>query len=240
MIILGIIPARGGSKGIPRKNIKPLCGKPLIAYTVESAISSGIFHRIILTTDSEEIASVGKQFGAEVPFLRPPELAEDNTPTLPVILHTLKWLKEKEGFVPDHTVILQPTTPLRQGFHLKEAIDLLIKSEADSVVSVSEVPGHYNPHWQFKLDLKNRLKIFTGESLQNIVKRRQDLLKTYTRNGAIYAFKTKLLFEATPSFYGNDVCAYIMEGKYSVNIDSMEDFKMAEIKMAEIKNNKVL
>lgn len=228
MKVLGIIPARGGSKGIPRKNIKDLSGKPLIAHTIEAAKKSGVFTRLILSTDDAEISEVGQKYGVEVPFLRPAELAQDTTPTLPVLIHAVNWLKEKENFLPDYIVILQPTTPLRQPFHLKEAIEFLIASGADSAVSVSEVPGHHNPHWQFLLDSEKKMRIFTGEPLSGIIKRRQDLPKTYTRNGAIYAFKTNLLFEPEPTFYGKDARAYLMEEKYSVNIDSPEDFETAE------------
>lgn len=231
MAILGIIPARGGSKGIPRKNIKELGGKPLIAHTIQASLESGVFDRVVVSTDDEEIAEVSRQYGASVPFLRPQDLATDTTPTLPVLVHAVEWLKEREGFSPDITAILQPTTPLRQSWHIKESLDLLHASGADSVVSMSPVPGHYNPHWQFRVGADNRIAIFTGESLGSIVKRRQDLPLTYTRNGAIYAFKTSLLFQDSPTFYGEDVRAYLMQERYSVNIDSIGDFTLAEFYM---------
>lgn len=231
MKILGVITARGGSKGIPRKNIKELGGKPLIAWTIEAAKESGVFSRIILSTDDEEIAEVGKRYGAEVPFMRPPELAQDTTSTLPVLIHAVNWLKENENFYPDYVVILQPTAPFRQGRHLREALEFLTVSGADSVVSVCEVPGDFNPHWQFEFDPDGRLKIFTGEELKHIVRRRQDLPKTYFRNGAIYAFRTDLLFLPEPNFYGEDSRAYIMENKYNVNINSPEDFMLAELRI---------
>ncbi len=226
--ILGIITARGGSKGIPRKNIKDLYGKPLIAYTIDAAKTSGVFSRVIISTDDEEIAGVTKQYGAEVPFIRPSELAQDTTPHLPVLQHAVSWMREHENFVPDYVMILQPTSPMRQAFHIKEAAELLEKTNADSVVSVSAIPAHYNPHWQFEIDPDNRMKIFTGEPFAKIVKRRQELPKTYTRNGAIYIFKTELLFRPDPTFYGNDVRAYVMDEKYNINIDGPEDWVMAE------------
>lgn len=170
--VLGIITARGGSKGVPRKNIKDLGGKPLIAWTIEAAKESGVFSRIILSTDDEEIAEVGKKYDAEIPFMRPSELAQDTTPTLPVLIHAVNWLKENDNFYPDYTVILQPTVPFRQGWHLHEAVKLLESSGAGSVVSVCEVPGDFNHHWQFQLDEEGRLKIFTGEELKNIIRRR--------------------------------------------------------------------
>lgn len=233
MKVLCLITARGGSKGIPRKNIKLLAGKPLIAYTIDAAKAAGVFDRIIVSTDDAEIADVAKQYGAEVPFMRPPELAGDTTPTLPVLVHALKWLKENESYEPDAVMLLQPTAPLRTPEHIREAVGLFTKSSADSVVSVSEVPGHHNPHWQFNLDNEQRISIFTGEAFKDIVKRRQELPKTYTRNGAIYLFKTLLLFAATPSFYGNDVRAYVMDDANSVNIDSPEDFALAEFRLSQ-------
>ena len=232
MKVLGIITARGGSKGIPRKNVKLLAGKPLIAHTIETAKESGVFDRIIVSTDDAEIADVAKQYGAEVPFMRPSELAGDSTPTLPVLVHALKWLKENESYEPDAVMLLQPTAPLRKPEHIREAVELFTKSGANSVVSVSEVPGHHNPHWQFNLDNEQRISIFTGEAFSDIIKRRQDLPKTYTRNGAIYLFKTSLLFAATPSFYGNDIRAFLMDEASSVNIDTPADFQEAERRIA--------
>lgn len=231
--VLGVITARGGSKGILGKNIKELLGKPLIWYTIDAAKKSGVFDRIILSTDDEKIAEVAKGYGCEVPFMRPKELAADKTPHLPVMRHAVSFLKEKEGYSPDYTVILQPTSPLRRAFHIKGAVELLQKSGADSVVSVSELPAHYHPKWQFGLAFDNKLNIFTGEPFSQIVNRRQDLPKTYTRNGAIYLFKPELLFKDPPSFYGDNVCGYVMDQKYNVNIDSIEDWERAE---AALKN----
>ena len=235
MKILGIITARGGSKGIPGKNIKLLLGKPLIAYTIDAAKASGAFDpavggasRLILSTDDEEIAKVAKSYGIEVPFMRPKELAEDKTPHLPVIQHAVSWLRDHEQYKPDAVMILQPTAPLRQHSHIKETIELFIKSGADSVVSVSELPSKFHPKWQFVLAANSQLNIFTGEPFPQIVTRRQDLPKTYTRNGAIYLFKPELLFKNPPSFYGGIVRGYVMKEEDSVNIDSMDDWQKAE------------
>ncbi len=230
MKILGIITARGGSKGIPRKNIKELNGKPLIAYTIEAAQKSGIFDRIILSTDDLEIAEVAKKYGCEVPFMRPAELAQDGTPHLPVMQHAVSWLKEKENYNPDLVAILQPTAPLRQSWHIKEAFDLLVKKEADSVVAVSEIPGHYSPYWAVVVDENNLGKLFNGDPIRNRIPRRQSLpQKTYSHCGALYMFKTKFLFdEDNPNFYGDKVAIYPMEEKYSINIDTPDDWKIAE------------
>lgn len=233
--VLGVITARGGSKSIPGKNIKPLLGKPLIWYTIDAAQKSGVFNRLILSTDDEKIAEIAKSYGCDVPFMRPKELAGDQTPHLPVLRHAVQFLKEKENYEPDYVMILQPTSPLRQPFHIKEAVDLISKESADSLVSVSLVPKHFHPDWQFVKDAGNRLKIFTGAEIKNITRRRQDLSDTYFKNGAIFLFKTELLSASTPSIYGDDVLAYVMDEKYNANIDTMEDWGKAEAALKDIK-----
>lgn len=227
--ILGLITARGGSKGIPGKNIKELAGKPLIAYTIEAAATSGIFNRIICSTDDPAIADVAKKYGCDVPFIRPAELATDTTPHNLVLRHAIEWLRDNENYVPDSVMILQPTAPLRTAAHIREAAAMFETSGADSVVSVAEIPSHYHPRWQFTIDDKNNLAIFTGEPFSQIVRRRQDLPKTYTRNGAIYLLHaTRLLDVAEENFYGDHVAAYVMKPEESVNIDTMKDWKEAE------------
>ena len=226
--ILGLITARGGSKGIPGKNIKKLAGKPLIVYTIEAAQASGVFDRIIISTDDEKIAEVARLHGCAVPFMRPKNLAKDKTPHSPVIVHAVNWLKKHENYVPDYVMILQPTAPLRTAAHIREAVPLLEKHDADSVVSVSEIPAHYHPRWQFNVDTDQCMTIFTGEKFSKIAPRRQDLPKTYTRNGAIYLFKTTLCNSKSPNFYGSHVAAYVMKPEVSVNIDTMEDWEEAE------------
>src|SRR3989338_3314445 len=228
MKILGVITARGGSKGIPGKNIKSFLGKPLIAHTIEAAKTSGVFDRLILSTDDQKIADVAKGFGCEVPFLRSAELAADNTPHIPVMQHAVSWLREKEGYEPDYVMILQPTSPLRQAFHIKEAVEMLAEEGADSLASVSLVPKHFHPDWQFVKDDRQRIKIFTGTPLKNIVRRRQNLSDTFYKNGAIFLFKPGLLFEKEPSLYGNDTLAYQMDEKYSINIDTPDEWRIAE------------
>ncbi len=228
---LAIIPARGGSKGIPKKNLRELCGKPLIQFTFDAAKKSRLLTRILLSTDSEEIAGFGRSEGIDVPFLRPAELARDETPTLPVIQHALSYLKDSEDYSPQIVVMLQPTAPLRSSQNIDEAVELLISSQADSVVSVCEVPGHYNPHWQFVIE-DNKLKIFTGESFPELISRRQILPKTFTRNGAIYAYHADNLNKYA-SIYGWHCVPYIMSGEQSVNIDSWEDWLLAELRLKE-------
>jgi len=234
--ILALITARGGSKGIPGKNIKEFCGKPLIAWAIEAAKQSNLVSRVIVSTDYDKIAEIAKKFGAEVPFMRPAELAQDTTPTLPVMVHAVNYLKEAENYTPDYILLLEPTSPGRQARHIKEATELILKTGADSVVSVVEVPRRFSPSWQFKVGADRRMEIATGGSLKNIITRRQDLPKAYTRDGAIYLFKTKLLFEAEPSIYGDDTRAYIMDSAYSLDIDTPEDWSEAEVKMKSLIN----
>ncbi|RJQ36768.1 acylneuraminate cytidylyltransferase family protein [Candidatus Parcubacteria bacterium] len=230
MKILGIIPARGGSKSIPRKNIKDLGGKPLIAWTIEAAKQAGVFDRIILTTDDDEIAAVGKQWGIEVPFMRPKEFAEDKTPTLPVLQHAVQWLKDQERYEPDAIMLLQPTAPFRQAAHIRDAVKVFSESGADSLVSVVEIPGHYSPYWAEIIDEEGWGSLFIGGPIKSRIPRRQDFpQKTYTHNGAIYLFRAGLLFDSNePSLYGNRVKLYPVEERYSVNIDSPEDWHLAE------------
>lgn len=229
--ILGVITARGGSKGIPRKNIKELKGEPLIAYTIKAAQESGIFDRIILSTDDAEIAEVAKKYGVEVPFMRPAELAQDNTPHLPVMQHAVSWLKDNEDYCPDAVMLLQPTAPLRQVQHIKEAVNLFLKSGADSVVGVAETPGHFSPYWAVVEGSGGWARLFfSGEPVFKRITRRQNFpKKTYHHNGAIYLFKTDLLFiEPEPNFYGDKVAIYPMEEEYSINIDGFDDWILAE------------
>ncbi len=239
--ILGVITARGGSKGIPGKNIKPLCGKPLIAYTIGAAKSSGVFDKIIISTDDPAIAEVASAYGCEVPFLRPKELAEDKTPHLPVMQHAVEWLKKHENYEPDYVMILQPTSPLRQAIHIKEAADLILKSKADSVLGVSEMPSHYHPMWALNMNEGGMLTLFhNGDHVRNRVKQRQLLPTTYIHNSCIYLFKTGLLFDKeNPSFYGEKVAAYVMDPKYSVNIDEPSDWEEAEKALKAITNNQL-
>lgn len=234
--ILGVITARGGSKGIPRKNIKDLKGHPLISYTIKAAQESGIFDRIILSTDDVEIAEVAKKYGVEAPFMRPAELAQDGTPHLPVMQHAVRWLKENENYNPDLVAILQPTAPLRQARHLLEARDLLLKLNADSVVSVVEIPGHYNPHWAVTCDENGLGKLFLGNPIRQRIPRRQSFpQKTYAHNGSLYMFKTGLLFDSDePNFYGDKVAIYPMEERCSINIDSPDDWVLVENALSKL------
>lgn len=224
MKILAIIPARGGSKGVPNKNIKLLNGKPLLEYTAEIAVQSKLLSEVMVSTEDEKIAAVAKSMGVKIPFERPIELAQDNTPTLDVIIHTLEWY-QKNNCLFDAVCLLQPTSPFRTLEFLNKAIEKFIASGCDSLVSVQKVPHEYNPHWTFEVNEEGHLKIATGET--NIITRRQELPMAYHRDGSIYLTKTKMLLEAH-SLYGKTTAFIESDPEGYVNIDTMEDWKKAE------------
>lgn len=223
MKILGVIPARGCSKGVPRKNIKELNGKPLIQYTADVALESELIDTLVLSSDDNEIIEVAKKIGIDVPFVRPNDLAQDKSPTFPVIIHALEYYKSL-GVEFDAVCLLQVTSPFRSVDFLNKAIKKFIDQDADSLVSVQEVPHEYNPHWVFKPNDNEELKLVTGE--KEIISRRQNLPKTYHRDGSIYITKTSVLLNQN-SLYGNKI-AYIESPKeWYVNIDTMKDWDQA-------------
>ncbi len=229
MKILGVVTARGGSKGLPGKNLRPLAGKPLIAHTIDIATESQAFDRLILSTDDEAIAAASRSRGCDVPFMRPAELARDETPHLPVLQHAVQWLADRQQYVPDAVMILQPTSPLRRAEDIRQSIALLQSSDADSVVSVSEVPAHYNPMRVLRVDAKGFASLFvTGEPVRRRINRRQDMPQAWTMNGAVYLFRTAVLRAEEPSLYGNRTAAYVMPAEFGVSIDSLDDWNEAE------------
>jgi CMP-N,N'-diacetyllegionaminic acid synthase len=230
--ILGIIPARGGSKGIPGKNIRLLDGNPLIYYAVEAARSSNLVDRLILTTDSEAIANVGRDMGIEVPFLRPQELARDDTPMLPVIEHVLDFT-EAQGWQPDIILLLQPTAPLRRAEHIRSAVKMLVDTKCDSVVSVVEVPRHYVPDFVLRLEDGRLMPYLDGP----LVTRRQDARPAYSRDGTIYAFWRDVLV-TKHNIYGDDCRPLLIPGHQSCNLDTMNDWQEAEKMIIEYKMEK--
>src|SRR5262249_44664527 len=143
--VLGVVTARAGSKGLPGKNTRLLAGEPLLAYTIDAAREAHPFDRLILSSDDERAAEIARERGCEVPFVRPAELAADDTPHLPVMQHAVAWLRDRERYLADWTMILMPTSPLRRPRHIAESVALAFRSGADSVVSVDEIPDHYNP-----------------------------------------------------------------------------------------------
>ncbi|NIJ45434.1 CMP-N-acetylneuraminic acid synthetase [Wenyingzhuangia heitensis] len=230
MKILGIIPARGGSKGVPRKNIKLLGNKPLLQYTSEVALQSSFVDTLMLTSDDDEIIEVAKGLGIQVPFKRPENLALDTTPTLPVIIHAIEYYKSI-GQEFDAVLLLQATSPFRTTEFLNKAIETFIEKDTDSLVSVQQVPHEYNPHWVFEVNENDTLNIATGE--EEIISRRQELPLSYHRDGSIYITKTSVLLEQH-SLYGKSISYIASPEEWYVNIDTMEDWKKAEILVKNI------
>jgi len=225
--ILGIITARGGSKSIPGKNIKPLAGKPLIAWTIEAALKSRILNRVIISTDDKEIAEISKKWKAEVSFLRPSDLARDDSPTLPVLQHAVSWLESSEGYKPELIVTLQPTSPLRNAEQIDRAISLLQTSGADSVVSVCVV--EHSPYWMKRIE-GGRVYPFLNDDMENLS--RQELPPVYRPNGAIYVTRHEVLMKKN-RILGNDTRAIVMDAESSIDIDTPLDFQLAELILKE-------
>jgi CMP-N,N'-diacetyllegionaminic acid synthase len=224
MKILAIIPVRGGSKGVPGKNIKLLSGKPLLAYTSEIALQSNYLKEIIVSTEDKAIVEVSERLGIQVPFIRPMALAQDDTPTIEVIIHALQWY-EKQTIFFDAVCLLQVTSPFRTLDFLEKAIEKFISSDCDSLVSVQKVPHEYNPHWAFEVNADGNLKIATGET--KIISRRQELPIAYHRDGSIYITKTEVLLKEH-SLYGKSTAFIESDAKSYVNIDTLEDWEKAE------------
>lgn len=220
MRVLGIIPARGGSKGVPRKNIRLVAGRPLIAYAIEAARDSRLLTHVVISTDDTEIATVAEELGAPV-LMRPPDLAADNTPMLPVVQYTLAALEPGLGRY-DYVIILQPTTPLRTADDIDAALTLLIESRADSVVSVYQVADHH-PARMYRL-VEGRLVPYEPEPPNRL---RQGLPPVFHRNGAIYAFRRALIDEQG-TLIGPDTRPYIMPRERSINIDDELDLAFAD------------
>lgn len=220
---LAIIPARGGSKRLPRKNLLDLCGKPLIAWSIEAALKSKYISKVIVSSDDEEILNIAKEYKADF-IKRPDELASDTATTFDALKHTLENVEKY-----DYVVLLQPTSPLRSEKHIDEAIELLKEKNADAIISVCEV--EHSPLWSNTLDENLDMSDFLREEVLN--KRSQDLPKYYRLNGAIYICKTEKLLENKGFFVKENIYAYKMDKKNSVDIDEEIDFIIArEIKQS--------
>lgn len=224
MSIIGLIPARGGSKGIPGKNIAPCAGRPLLAYTAASALQAKRLNRVILSTDDRAIAEVGRALGLEVPFMRPAELSGDAASSLSVIEHTLGWL-EAQGEDVEALVLLQPTSPLRRAAQIDEAIQRFQVSGADTLVSVIEVPHRFHPDSLMRLEGGALLPLRTAGEM---VLRRQDLPKLYARNGpAILILRPQQI--RVGNLYSGHTVAYEMPTLDSLDIDAPEDLALATL-----------
>lgn len=222
-LILGVIPARGGSKGVPRKNLYPIAGKPLIAYTIEAALASEMLTDTIVSTDDVEIARVSREFGAEVPFMRPPELATDTAQAVPTIQHGVREMEKLRGAKYDVVVMLQPTTPLRTADDIDACLRKLLDTNADSVISVVDVGGNHPVRMKKIVD--DVLVDYDTEAIENMP--RQDLPPVYLRAGSVYATRRDVVMEQN-SFKGAVSRPYIIPPDRAVNIDTMEDMIVAE------------
>lgn len=215
---LAIIPARGGSKRLPRKNVLDLNGKPLIAWSIEAGVKSSYINKVLVSSDDSEILEISKQYGAET-IIRPDELASDTATTFDAIKHSIE---NSEPY--DYVVLLQPTSPLRDTKQINEAIDLLIEKNADAIVSVCEMD--HSPLWSNTLDDSLSMQGFLKNEVLN--KRSQDLETYYRLNGAIYICKTEKLLEEESFFLKENIFAYVMDRESSIDIDEEIDFRIAE------------
>ena len=224
MSIIGLIPARGGSKGVPRKNIIDFHGKPLISHTINSAKESNFIDRIIVSTDDTEIANIASSFGAEIPFLRPSKISKDSTSMISVLNHFILWIEENHDNI-ECIVLLQPTSPFRKGFHIDESISIFRESKATSVVSVVEVPHQFNPYSVMQISSDKSIKPYLKENKK--FSRRQDKPKFFARNGpAILICRPEIIKKN--ELYGDNCFPYFMSIEHSLDIDSNYDIKVGE------------
>lgn len=221
--VLGVVTARGGSKGLPGKNIKPLCGKPLIAWTIDTAFGAKLLDAVVVSTDDPQIAAMAKQFGAEVPFLRPNELAGDTASSIDVVLHAIDALKES-GREYDIVVLLEPTSPLREPDDIRVALDKMLAARAGAVVSVCRAESAH-PAFMFRQGEDSRLRPFMERPPTSL--RRQEIEPLFFLEGSIYASRIDVL-RARLSFYHNDTVAYEVPKWKSLEIDDIDDFQMVE------------
>lgn len=221
--VLGLINARGGSKGIPRKNVRSLNGKPLIAYAIESGLGARLIDRVVVSTDDQEIAEVAMSFGADIPFMRPSELASDNALQIDAVRHAIEQLA-RAGETYDVVVILQPTCPLRNAVDVDGAISMMAESGADTVISVMEVTGQH-PLTMYTRESDGRLFSLLESNRAGVL--RQEFRPIWWRNGAIYAIRTSVVM-TDRSLYGQRVVGYPMPAERSVNIDEPLDWIIAE------------
>jgi len=225
-LVIAIIPTRGGSKGLPGKNIKIMNGKPLIWYTINAAKNSRYIKKIIVSTDDNEIAKIAKRYDAEIPFMRPKELARDDSLAIDNYIYTIDKLNKEFNYSIGEFTILQPTSPLRTSLDIDNAIKIFKEKKADSVISVSE--AIHPPLWSKRIDEKGTLSNYFDIRIDN--KNRQKIEKAYMPNGAIFIFKFSLLKEKY-SYYSNKTYPYIMPIERSIDIDSKLDFEFAEYLM---------
>jgi CMP-N-acetylneuraminic acid synthetase len=228
MTVIALIPARGGSKAIPRKNIAPLGGRPLLAYTAAAASASRVVDRIILSTDDAAIAEVGRSLGLEVPFLRPAAVAGDATPMLAVLEHALRWLETEGKAEVEAILLLQPTSPFRRAHHIDEAMSIFRAKHADSVVSVISVPHQFTPASLMRRDGERLVPYLADGPLPTLRQHKEPL---FARNGpAILALRPATI--RAGKLYTDKTYPYFMDDLASLDIDGPADLRLAEILLA--------
>ena len=230
MNILGFIPARGGSKRVPYKNIHILNGKPLIFYTIRASKLAKKIDRLILSTEDEKIAQVAKEYGCDVPFIRPLSLAQDSTPDKPVIEQAVRWMEENEDYFSDIIVILRPTTPFKTPEIIDAVIQKLIDDKSDSVRTVTRVEANFHPYWMFRKDEFDRAQpLIKGKTIEKYYQR-QLLPPVYRLNGVVDAIRTETL-KHSKKLYGVDTRLFEIEEKFAIDIDDEQDFEYCEYLM---------
>ncbi len=229
MNILAIIPARGGSKSVPRKNIVKVNGRPLISYTISAALMVDRLTDVVVSTDDPEIAEISRELGAQVPFVRPVDLASDQAQSAPVIEHALYFMEKIKGLKYDAILMLQPTSPLRTSQHIEESLDLFTSQECDSVVSIVSVGG--NHPFRMKRLIDNQLVNYIDQGFWDM-RPRQSLPDVYIRNGAIYLI-SRDVFMQQHQLIGDKCLGYVMNDSESTNIDTPIDLKIAELLLNE-------
>ena len=239
--IIAIIPARGGSKEIPEKNIKNFCGKPLIAWAIETALKNKRLDRVIVSTDDKKIARIARKYGAETPFTQPAELAQPSSRMEQVFVYALRWLKKNENYDVDIIVWLQPTSPLRQSHHIDEATELFLKKKCDAIISASELPASHNPYWIYKESKAGYKTLFNAmdQNIKNIPARRQLLPKYYFMNNIIFVMRAENLTGAHPTLFGKTQQLYKMSDFYDADINTPEEWLWAENKFRRMIKQKI-
>ncbi len=225
MKVLGIIPARKGSKGVPNKNMKLLAGKPLLSYTMQIASQSTLLHSVIISTDSDEMMQLAKTYNISAPFKRPDELATDTTPTIEVIIHALNYYEQNQTSF-DAVCLLQPTYPFREMGFIDKCIEKFIATGTDTLISILPVPHQFNPHWVFFQN--NEGSLVNAMHNDNIITRRQQLPPAYIRDGSVYIIKTDTILQRH-SLFGNKVEGILSNPELYINIDTVKDFETAQL-----------
>jgi len=228
---IAVIPARGGSKRLPGKNLMPIAGKPLIAWTIEAALECEMFDQVIVSTDSEAIAEKAMAYGATVPFLRPQELAGDQTTTIDVLIHLVENLESENPPPYTHLTLLQPTSPLRSARNITDAINFLEEKEADAVISICKT--EHSPLWSNTLPLDHSLTGFIDKNIQKTPS--QNLPEYFRLNGALYICEINRMLKEKTLYLSSNCFGYLMSRKNSIDIDDQVDFDLAEIYLTRSK-----